>query len=128
MKYLMLMLLCVIPLVTGCNLGCDAETLISEKLADAVASAATCSNVAAIQTDILSAINVVKLCAASDKHSEQCTKYQLPKGPIANVVCPLASSAVVAVAGNVIPARYGCQLSGSPLSSVVLQACLSLPF
>jgi hypothetical protein len=131
-----LKLLAVIPLlalmfmVSGCQLACEAEKVVSGKLAGVIAMTANCSNVAAIQVDVQSAIDVVKLCVAKDKNAEHCKKLAAnPKqGPIANVVCPLAATALVAVAGSQIPAAWQCQVLGSPLQSVVQTACLALPF
>ncbi len=130
MKKLALLLLPCI-LFSGCNLGCEAEKVVSTRLASAIAAAATCSGVDAIQVDVLAAIDVAKLCAAKKVRDERCAEFpdaKAPAGPIANLVCPLATAALVSVVGTKVPARYGCQLTGSPLSALALQACLTLPF
>jgi hypothetical protein len=117
-------------LLTGCKLGCEAEKIVSERLSGALATAASCSHPEEIQKDVLAVIDVANLCKAQDKHTEYCEKYQaeLKQGPIAEVVCPLVTTTLVSIVGNQIPARYGCQLTSSPLSVIALQACRTLPF
>lgn len=106
-----------------------AAKVVSEKLATVIASGANCTGVAAIQADVQSALDVVKLCDAQEKNAEHCKQLAHPKqGPISNVVCPLAATALVAVVGTQVPAAWQCSLVGSPVQTLVLNACLQLPF
>ncbi len=127
MKKLIPFLMLLPLLFTGCRLACNAEKVVADKLAGAIAMAASCSHQDAIQVDVLAAIDIAKLCAAGKLHDERCADFHVKQGPVANVVCPFVTAALVSIAGNALPVRYGCQLSGSPLSAVVLQACLTLP-
>jgi hypothetical protein len=116
--------------LTGCQIGCEAEKVVTAKFAQTAATLGNCTHPEEIQKDLMSALDTVHLCTAQEKYEERCKDLQpkVKQGPIANVICPLLSSALVAVVGTTVPARYGCSLSGSPLSGFVLQACESLPF
>lgn len=126
-----LALFLVLPfMLTGCQFGCDAEKVISEKLASGMAKVGDCSHPEEIQKDVLAVIDVAKFCAANGYHDERCKEFPMDavQGPIANFVCPLAVGAFVSIVGTVVPVRYGCKLVGSPLNALVLTACQQLPF
>lgn len=126
---LLSLILIPVALLSGCKAACEAEKIVVARLASAVAAAVVCSNVQAIQDDVLAAVDVVKLCAVKEKRDALCEKLQMEAGgPIADLVCPLATSSLVSIVGNQVPVRYGCKLTGSPLHAIVLKACQSLPF
>lgn len=115
-------------LFSGCRIACNAEKVIAARFANAIAVAGNCTNPTAIQVDVLAALDVAKLCAAKEFNDDRCKEFaSVKQGPIANVICPLATAALVSVVGTYVPERYGCHITGSPFSAVVLQACLTLP-
>lgn len=127
-KSFLSLLLCLPLLITGCQLGCTAEKVISEKLAGGIATSFACTNQAQIQADVLQIMDVVKFCAVNDKHCEHLKKLNLKEGPIAQAVCPIAASAAVSILGSKIPADWQCAPTSPLLVTAVTTACEALPF
>lgn len=128
MKKQILILVLALPLLWGCVLGCEVEKKIASGLADKIVSVASCKDKAAVQADVLSALDVVKFCALDEKCKARMLKDGPKEGPIANIVCPLAAKTLVSVVGKVLPAKWQCDPSANPATvTVVTLACEQLP-
>lgn len=116
----MVMILALVFL-PSCKLGCDAEKVVSDKLAGAITMGLQCKNVTAIQTDITAILDKTKVCSEEDKRM---------RGTIANIVCPLVANGAVALLGAQIPAAWECDpaMVKSGLSGIITQYCELLPF
>lgn len=105
------------PIVT---VGCQVETSVVQALASNVATTLTCSNLAAIQTDMQAALGKANLCAPST----EAQKGKL-KGVVGNMVCPMAVGAALSMVATKIPAGWGCAPGSNPagLGDVLTAAC-----
>lgn len=154
-----LFLLCLLGLTFGCTstnpaltpiqqAGCYIETAITGGAAGAVASALTCTNQAAIQASLNTALGNANLCATPvppaapatpATQSKVAPKWQtigditkddvaaagqvqskavVAKGVIGNIACPLAINTIVGFLSNSVPSAWGCSQSSSMASLV----------
>lgn len=108
--------------------GCAVETSVESALSASVATALTCSNTAAIQADLATAIGKANLCSQSVPATPAIKVMQAkPQGVVGNIVCPLGVSAVMSLVTGAIPAAWGCAPGASvgTLSVVLTAACTS---
>lgn len=105
--------------------GCAVEQSAESAISAAVATSLSCTNLSAIQTDITAAIGKLNLCTVNDAACQ--VKHHL-KGPVGDVVCPLAVSGAMGLLANAIPQAWGCSPSASlsGLASVLTKACTSV--
>jgi len=100
-------------------IGCSAETSATSALAAFIGMQGVCSNLSAIQGDIQSYLGKANLCAAAVVPA---TSKGL-KGPIGNVICPLAVNSVLGVIGSKVPATWGCSVQDAPSAAALSAAC-----
>jgi hypothetical protein len=126
MKKLGLFLVMALSLAS-CKTGCDAENVLTNGLANTIATAGHCSNVAAIQTSVTAFVSKVapNVCSAV---ADATKAGAPPRGVIGTIVCPLVAQAAGAYVGSQIPAAWGCSAPGSTVGVLVLDACELLPF
>lgn len=106
MKYFTLLLCSFFVACTHSPVGtpCQVETVATNAMASAVAMAMSCSNVSQIRADIQSSLGKADFCSVSNK----------PKGPIGNIVCPIAVQSVLTLVATKVPSSWGC----SPTATV----------
>ena len=107
--------------------GCQAETNAIGAAAQKIAVVFQCANVAAIQADVtkfIGNLNVCNLVAPAAQGSVQM------KGAIANMLCPLVSSAAIGFATQSIPASWGCTASvaADQVKAALISACELIPY
>lgn len=114
---------------TGQTLGCSAETVITTAAAGAIASADNCSNVSQIQKDIQAALGSINVCQSAtvqaqmaDLKKKQGDKY---KGIVGNIVCPLATDAIISLIGSKVPSTWGCT-GNADVAAALSAACISV--
>lgn len=105
------------------NPGCAIETYAANAVSSAMASAMSCSNPGQIQADLLAALGKANLCSVAVQKLKTA-----PKGPIGNLVCPMAVQYAVSLAASKVPASWGCSPGASVqnLSPALIQACEAL--
>lgn len=97
---------------------CAVETSAASAISTQVASALTCTNTAAITADVLSALGKANLCSTPVSSSKTL------KGPIGDLVCPIAVTAVLGLVAGKVPASWGCSgASTSNLGTILTNAC-----
>jgi len=115
----------------GCTqtktVGCSVEQAVESGIASAIGASLSCSNLPAIVGDIQTVIGKANLCAAAAPApaSEQAKDIAKPKGVLGNVVCPLATDAVLGLAVSKIPPAWGCTggASADQLKALIVAAC-----
>lgn len=148
MRYLIFALLLMITACTSSSTssgsmnpitaaGCDVETAVTAGFAGSIATAFTCSNQAAIQSSLQTALGNVNLCAANPSvaavTSAQITakkalaKAASPMGIVGSLVCPLAINTIVGFATAQIPTAWGCtaSASASDIVAALTTACVA---
>lgn len=136
MKKLLFLLLPLVTLFTGCNLGCDVEGIISSNLAGALSSPAilncNATGQAAMQADIAKILNLTKVCEVAKLGNDKLAGVSgaAKQGVVAGLVCPIVVSTGIAFLGNQIPATWQCAptIASATLSTALLAACNTLPF
>jgi hypothetical protein len=101
---------------------CSVEQTVSAALAASTATALQCSNLAAIQGDMLTAIGKANLCA------QTASKV---KGAIGNIVCPVVVTSALSLVASKIPPAWGCAPTVNPgtIGAVLTTACQNaIPF
>lgn len=120
MKFIMILALFLAACTTVSPVVCSVETDVAQALSAQVATSLNCSNPAAIQASLLTALGKANLCTtsvASAKHL---------KSIIGDVVCPIAVSTVLDTVTGALPASWGCELSSAQnLSQLLTTACES---
>lgn len=113
---------------TGQQIGCSVETLVTTAAAGAIASADSCTNVSQIQSDIQGALGSINLCASATVQAQlvalQKKEGDKYKGIVGNIVCPLATDAVLSLIGSKTPASWGCSGSAS-VAAAISAACIA---
>lgn len=107
-----------IVLLAACNTPCSTESVITEGLANGIASGLQCTNKAQIQSDIVAILNKANICSTAIE------------GPIASAVCPIVAQGAVSLLGSQIPSNWQCNptLASQGLVAVLTTACNALPF
>lgn len=102
-------------------IGCSAETAITSGVAASIATALNCTSLISIQGDIQAALGKANLCQAAAPVAGS----KKLKGPIGDLVCPLATSAVSAILTGKIPASWVCDPSAkiADVSLLLNTAC-----
>lgn len=113
---------------TNQTIGCSVETVVTTAAAGAIASADSCSNVSQIQQDIQAKLGSINLCAASSVQAQlQSIKQKQGdkfKGIVGNIVCPLATDAVISLISAGVPSSWGCKGS-SDIAAALAAACIA---
>lgn len=101
---------------------CTVEQSAASAIAAGIGTALSCTNLPQIQSDLLGALGKVNLCSMAS--SAKMMKHHL-KGPVGNVVCPIAVEAAIGLGASKVPASWGCSAntSMSGLSAVLITAC-----
>lgn len=120
-KIYVLPLIAFLIALTGCKVVCEAEKVVSEHLSGAIATGLNCKNQAAIQLDVSAILDRIQTCPTDEGKMA---------GTIAQIVCPIVSSAAVAFLGNKVPVTWQCDLSNAQanVASVITNFCSRLPF
>ena len=115
--------LLALVLCVSCKTPCANETVLTGGLANGIATALSCTNVAQIQIDVVNTLAAANICTASEP-------VHTLGGPIALVVCPLVAQAAVSVLGAKVPVTWSCNpvLAEQGVATVVTAACNLLPF
>lgn len=117
------------PSTPAASVGCSVETVVTTAAAGAIASADACTNVAQIQTDIQKALGSINLCASATTQAQlQALKKKQGdayKGIVGNIVCPLATDAIISLIGSAAPASWGCTGNAS-VSAAIAAACVAV--
>lgn len=128
MKYFLLILTALF--VMSCssapvNPGCAIEQFAASAVSSAMAKAMACTNPNQIQSDLLSALGKANFCSQVPVAMK---KKGAPKGPIGNLICPMAVSAAVKLAAGKVPAAWGCSPDATVASvaPILVQACEAL--
>lgn len=99
---------------------CAVETSAASALSNQIASALTCTNTAAIQSDILASLGKANVCSTT------VASFKSLKGPIGDIVCPIAVTAVLGLVSDKVPSSWGCSAtSTSTLGTLLTTACES---
>jgi hypothetical protein len=108
--------------------GCSVETIVTTAAAGAIASADSCTNVTQIAADIQKSLGSINLCGAAGVQAQlaalklkQGNKF---KGIVGDIVCPLATDAIMSIIGTAVPSAWGCTGSAS-VSSSISAACIA---
>lgn len=122
MKLILLTILCMGFISTSCTsvqpVVCAVETSAASALSTQIASALTCTNTAAIQSDILKSLGKADVCSTT------VASFKSLKGPIGDIVCPIAVTAVLGLVSDKVPASWGCSAtSTSTLGTLLTTAC-----
>lgn len=106
------------------QVACSAETALSGALAASVATTLQCSNLAAVQADLLAVLGKANFCAQLPAASAAKKSY---KGAIGNLVCPIVVNSVLGVVNSKIPAAWGCVITQAPgtIGGLLTTACES---
>jgi hypothetical protein len=105
-------------LITGCTKGEDAGCAVaktaSSLVAAQVSTTLSCKNLDAVKEDIDAQISKTKIC---DQNTAQ--------GPVGEMVCPMAVSAVMGGALKAIPAKWECSggMPAEKLQELLLTQC-----
>lgn len=103
------------------TVGCSIESSLALGLSQTFAATMSCTNVAQIQSDILSTLGSVNLCAAKPQGQVKA------QGIIGDIVCPSVVGSVMALVSTKIPVTWGCKLNSSSALTVALtKTCSSL--
>ena len=104
---------------------CNQETAALTSISQSIAKTLTCSNVAQIQTDLTAVLGNVNVCKWLPAPS---TGLKLT-GPIANLFCPIASSAAVGFLTQSIPSKWGCTATAeaSAMQAALTSICETIP-
>lgn len=123
MRYILL-LICSLFFVScsssPVSTACQVETYAANAIASSLATAMGCTNLNQIKSDLMSAMGKANVCSAtSAKHR------RAPKGPIGNIVCPLAVQASLQLAASKVPSSWGCSPDATVanLGSTLTMAC-----
>jgi hypothetical protein len=116
--------------------GCDIETAILGGASGAISSALSCTNSAAIQASLTTALGNANLCAApgvaavssgqmSAAKASMKSAAAKPMGVIGNIACPIAISTIMGFLSNSIPSAWGCSASASAagVSAALVSVC-----
>lgn len=105
--------------------ACTDETKALTALASSVATTLQCANQAQIVTDLTTALGNANVCAWSSATSTVSAQVVKPMGVVGNMVCPLASAAVVGFMTSAIPTTWGCTAttSAAAVQSALTQVC-----
>ncbi len=113
------------PVVGG--VICSLETAVTSAMSAAIATNLTCSNLPAIQGDIMNVLGKANFCTqvAPDLASVQAKAKMKAMGPVGNLVCPLAIDAALGLVTSKIPTAWGCSPSATVdgLSQLLTSAC-----
>lgn len=103
-------------------IGCSAETAVTSAVAAAVGQALNCTNLTAVQGDIMTLLGKSNLCQAATPAAS--AKKGL-KGPLGDIVCPLVLQSLSTVITGQIPAAWGCDPSAkiADASAMLNAAC-----
>ncbi len=109
--------------------GCTMETNAITAAAQSISNTLQCANVAAVQADLTKAIGNLNICKIVAQATATPGSVQM-KGLIANLICPLASSAVVGFATQAVPAGWGCTVStaADQVKGALTAACELIPY
>lgn len=131
MKYLLLILAflvsCTSKTTTDPNpiqtVGCSVEGDLTTAFAGSISQLLTCTNVTAIQVDLLNALGKANLCAKASP--VVAGKAVTTKGVIGNIVCPMAVQSAMGIVGTKIPPGWGCSPSAgtSDLNAALVATC-----
>lgn len=132
MKYLLLILSvlvvsCTSKTTTDPNpvqtVGCSIEGDLTTAFANSVSQLLTCTDVTAIQVDLLNALGKANLCAKSTPAVT--SKTVSPKGVIGDIVCPLAVQSVMGLVGTKVPVGWKCTPAAgtSGLNAALVATC-----
>ena len=107
------------------DVGCSIETAVTGGMASTVASALTCTNVAAIQASLVTAMGNVNICAKAPAVTVQSKGLVKTQGLIGNIACPIAITTVVGFLTNSIPTTWGCSANATvaALTTALTAAC-----
>lgn len=124
MKLIMFSVLIIGLISSACTkvdpIICAVETSAASALSTQIASALTCTNTAAIQTDVLASLGKANVCSTT------VASFKTLKGPIGDIVCPIAVTAVLGLVSDKVPSSWGCSAtSTSSLGTLLTTACES---
>lgn len=107
------------------QVGCSVESSVTSVLASTVASSMSCVNLSVIQSDMQSAMGKANLCSVNSNANQ--LKAHL-KGPVGDVVCPIAVQAALGLVGTKVPQAWGCSPSASTsgLATLLTSACIKV--
>lgn len=112
--------------------GCSVETTVTMAIASAVAAAANCSNITAIQTDVQDDLGKANFCdSVSQAMSQKALKFtphSKIKGVVGDLVCPIAVQSLDTLVGTNLPAAWNCAPNAGTgsIAALIVTACESV--
>lgn len=104
---------------------CSIEQGIASAFAASIGSALNCTNLGAIQSDLLNVLGKANLCTQTPPPASE-----HKKGIVGSIVCPLAVDAALGLLTSKIPPTWDCSSqSAGALGAALSAACVGVvPF